>query len=400
MDEIQLIKEFRSDLPGASGESRQRARERLEGRFERRRFLALGPRSPRAAVWVAVALLAGLLAGSALAFGGRLVDSIRGKPAPEDVRQHLGYRSTDVFHYVNPVITSRAHGVMEFSTSAGRASLWAAPRSDGLTCLWAKVPLAKPYPQGSSPADRYQQSEACFGRERTLRGRPVKVLSWSDSGEPKYVIGIATRKVHAVEVRLLEGGARRAKLYDGIFAVGTPPGFTPVSATAFDAQGQKLGVDTFWPEPSIPAPTNPKRTGPFVEKVVAEQDGYRVAAFVAPASRGGLCYDVESTGTRHRSFCAHPNRGVFPVLWPWEGPPAETRGDAAIWAFVFGQAREGVADVELRFEDGASSTVPLSDDRFFVAFVTGMNTKPGHRPRALVARNSAGRVIGTARLDQ
>ena len=88
------------------------------------------------------------------------------------------------------------------------------------------------------------------------------------------------------------------------------------------------------------------------------------------------------------------------MLWPWEGPPAETRGDAVIWAFVFGQARKGVAAVELRFEDGASSTVPLRDDRFFVAFVTGMNTKPGHRPRVLVARNSAGRVIGTARLDQ
>jgi hypothetical protein len=400
MDEIQLIRGFRSELPGASGESRQRARERLEGRFERRRFLGLNARSPRAAVWVAAALLAGLLAGSALAFGGRLVDSIRGKPAPEDVRQHLGYRSTAVFHYVNPVITSRAHGVMEFSTSAGRASLWAAPRSDGLMCLWAKVPLAKPYPQGSSPAGRYQQSEACFGRDRTLRGRPVKALSWSDSGEPKYVIGIATRKVHAVEVRFLEGGARRAKLYDGIFAVGTPPGLTPVSATAFDAQGRKLGVDTFWPEPSTPAPTNPKRTGPFVKKVVAEQDGYRVTASVAPATRGGLCYDVASTGTGHRSFCARPDRRVFPVLRPWEGPPAEARGDAAIWAFVFGQAREGAAAVELRFEDGASSTVPLSDDRFFVAFVTGMNTKPGHRPSALVARDSAGRVIGTARLDQ
>jgi len=160
--------------------------------------------------------------------------------------------------------------------------------------------MAKPYPQGSSPADRYQQSEACFSRDRTLRGMPVKALSWSDSGEPTYVIGIATRKVHAVEVRLLEGGARRAKLYDGIFAVGTPPGFTPVSATAFDAQGRKLGVDTFWPERSIPAPTSPKRTGPFVKKLVAERDGYRVTASVAPATRGGLCYDVASTGTRVR----------------------------------------------------------------------------------------------------
>src|SRR4029078_4049398 len=109
MDEIKLIKGFRSELPGASGESRQRARERLEGRFERRRFLGLDPLSRRAAVCVAAALLAGLLAGSALAFGGRLVDSIRGKPAPKDVREHLGYPSTDCFHYVRPDITSSTH---------------------------------------------------------------------------------------------------------------------------------------------------------------------------------------------------------------------------------------------------------------------------------------------------
>ena len=93
MDELQLIRDFRAATPGPSEETRRQARERLAARFERRNGSFVFARFERRQllVAVAVALLAGLLAGSALAFGNRLLDFIRGEPAPKSVQREFAH---------------------------------------------------------------------------------------------------------------------------------------------------------------------------------------------------------------------------------------------------------------------------------------------------------------------
>src|SRR3954452_7052173 len=146
MNELQLIERFRGELPRASDETRRQARELVGRQFERRSFLRFPPlRRRRLLIWAAVALGACILAGSALAFGDSLLDSIRGKPAPREVRRDFGmFQNTDVFLYDAGLVPAEARGVFAFRTSAGRASIWAAPSVDGVRCLWVKFSDAHP----------------------------------------------------------------------------------------------------------------------------------------------------------------------------------------------------------------------------------------------------------------
>jgi len=407
MDEVRLIAGFRSEMPRASDETRRQARELLARQFEPVNFFGL-PRLSRRSLLIlaAVALGGGILAGSALAFGNSLFDSIRGKPAPPDVRRDFeNFRSDDVFLYDPGVIPPRARGVLSFQTSIGRGTIWAAPLRQGGVCLWVRIHDARTASRGQAGGD--SSGGGCYARDQVLGGKRVRVVL-TGGPAPNFVVGFAAPQVRSVEVHLLEGGARRTHVYDGVFAVGNAPGTTATTAVAFDAKGRKVGSDTFWPEPSIPPAPVLKPTGPF-EKLVGEQDGYRVSASIAPATGGGLCLEFEQTDVPSDSYCESridvQTAGPLQLLRLWWGPPVQIwrkdhTGEPVFWGYIFGRAAEDVSSVELRFEDRSSMPVPLERDHFFLALATGDRARPGHRPQVLVGRDRAGRVVATRRLDR
>ena len=404
MNELQLIEPSGSELPRASDETRRQARELLAGQFERRSFLRFPPlRRRRLLVWAVVALGAGILAGSALAFGDSLLDSIRGKPAPQDVRRDFGmFQNTDVFLYDGGLIPAEARGVFAFRTSAGRASIWAAPNVEGGRCLWVKFPDAHP-PRGAS-GQSPGASAGCQRNGKELEGRKLKVVAVV-SPSPTFVVGYAAPDVRRVEIHLLEGGVRRARLEDGVFAVGTPEGLTPTTAVAFDRKGRRVGRDKFWPQPPpAPAVPAPKRIGDPFRELKAEEDGYRVSVSISRATRDGLCFDVERTDLRPESYCEGgpvlPPGGPIRVFGLWWGPPVVPgQAHPVFWGYVFGRTTDDIASLEVRFEDGGSEAVPM-EDHFFLILATGERTQPGHRLLLLAGRDDAGRVVATWRLDR
>jgi hypothetical protein len=69
------------------------------------------------------------------------------------------------------------------------------------------------------------------------------------------------------------------------------------------------------------------------------------------------------------------------------------------WAFFVSRVGKGVESVELRYEDGTASRVPLTG-RYFLEVIAGPHTRRGHRPLVFIARDSNSRVVATQRLDR
>jgi hypothetical protein len=134
--------------------SARAAHESRRTRFGRRRPLAVG---------IALTVLLGvLLVTPAFGVGGKLLDSIRGNPAPPEVRatfassdqarkdllalaHEAGERLQDRY---SPVRADQTRGVYAIETTDGPIYLWAAPTQDGREC-WMIQTSARPGGFGS-----------------------------------------------------------------------------------------------------------------------------------------------------------------------------------------------------------------------------------------------------------
>jgi hypothetical protein len=392
MDELGLIRDFRAGMPGPSEEARRQARELLAARFEHRKGAFMFARFERRQLLVAaaVALIAGLLAGSALAFGDRLLDFIRGEPLPKPVQlefAHLDPQSVIPYFDYPTVIKSRIHGVLAFDTAAGRVVLWAGPtRSGGACYVFRKLrPTTMP--------DRISLAAGCFG-SRVPRGlKLVATLVAPMGGNLAFAWGYTAKNVASVEVHLADGKVKRTPVYERFFAVGAPATTSLVSSVALAKDGHVLG--RCCPLPPLPplSPPRPPRTGPYPTVFDLTNAGHRFVFAVAPAARGGLCTDLTSPGRPHERPCIPRPGRLQPLGFGEGGPPGPPYG------FFVGRAGKGVASVELRYEDGTSSKVPLTS-RYFLEVVTGLHTRRGHRPLVFLARDSNGQVVATQRLER
>jgi hypothetical protein len=131
MDELQLIRQFRADLPvaaGARGRAQEALRARITGRRRRRKLVL-------AAAFAVVALLA---TGVALGLADDVIDLVRGKPAPKDVKT-LSFRTLDLppgARWTWPQAdASRAKGVAAVRVEDGLFGLWEAPVEGGGWCF-------------------------------------------------------------------------------------------------------------------------------------------------------------------------------------------------------------------------------------------------------------------------
>jgi hypothetical protein len=392
MDELQLIRDFRAAVPAASEETRSQARDLLVRRFERQAGAFAFARIERRQLLVAIALalLAGLLAGSALALGGRLLDFIRGEPAPKPVQSefaHLDPQSVNPYFDYPTVIKGRIHGVLAFDTAEGPVALWAGPtRSGGACYVFRKL-------RPKTLVDQVPLAAGCVGRRVPSGLRLAATLVAPPVGKPAFAWGYTTKNVAAVDVHLAGGVVKRTRVYERFFAVGAPATKSLVSAVGLAADGHEVGRCCPLPPTPAPSPPPPPRAGPYRTVFDVVKAGHRFVFAVAPAARGGLCTDLTAPYRPHERGCIGRLSRLQPLGYDEGGPPGPR------YAFFVGRAGSGVASVRLRYEDGTSSPLRLKNG-YFVEVVTGLHTRRGHRPLVFVARDSNGRVIARQRLDR
>lgn len=256
MDELKLIRDFRAGMPGPSEEARRQAREVLAARFEHRKGAFVFARFGRRQLLVAAAvlLLAGLLAGSALAFGDRLLDFIRGEPAPKSVQSEfarLDPHSVIPYFDYPTVIKGRIRGVLAFDTAAGRVALWAGPTRSGGACYVVRKLRQK------TLSDRLPLAAGCFGRHVERGLKLVATLVAPTGGNLAFAFGYAAKDVASVEVHLADGKVKRTLVYERFFAVGAPATTSLVSSIALAKDGHVLG--RCCPLPPLPPPTPRRR---------------------------------------------------------------------------------------------------------------------------------------------
>jgi hypothetical protein len=315
-------------------------------------------------------------------------------------------RSVVPFFDFPTVIKSRIHGVLAFRTRQGPVALWAGPSRDGGVCFIIKRLRPK------TLLDQIWTGVSTCVPKGVPGGRPlvaqVKSIEPTSNGgpakDPTYAYGIVGKNIVRVEVRLSDGSVHRANVHEHFFGVGVPPKYpcttrscaydaARVLAVGFDASGRKVGTYRQGAPPKpVPPPPPPARTGPFRTVFNAEKAGHRVVFGVAPAAGGGLCTQQSWSGQRgFRSPCRSRSHKTVELLGAGGGGPPD-------WGFLIGRAQNGVASVDLRFEDGTSTALQLTPGRFFLVFLGGRRTVPGHRALAFVARDRAGRVVARERL--
>jgi hypothetical protein len=133
MDELTLIRDFRSEVPAPSADSVRTARAALAARMSRAPWWRR-----RLVVAIAIALVAAVGAGAALGLGDRLVDLIRGKPAPDQFQRMMAISHSRTVFGRGPV-TGPWRGVTATQTPIGPAGIWVAPEESGGICWHAVI---------------------------------------------------------------------------------------------------------------------------------------------------------------------------------------------------------------------------------------------------------------------
>src|SRR5215210_1742653 len=139
MDEIAVIRSFRSAVPERDDEAREAVRRFLRRQSPRHRIV----RSRRIWILAAATFAAVVVASSAFGWTSRLIDAIAGEPAPTPVKQAFAVHNEARARQVMPlfrrsrlsdVIVEKTHGVMGINTSVGPVIIWAAPTRGGGIC--------------------------------------------------------------------------------------------------------------------------------------------------------------------------------------------------------------------------------------------------------------------------
>jgi hypothetical protein len=275
MDDLQLIRDFRSEVPGADPAARAAARERLATRFDAR--TAWWRR--RAVVLAATALLAVIAVGTAVAYGDDLVDLVRGKPAPstfsgpepapfadfsdENVEsiKNIPEKAREQFREFT-VPSDGWTGVFAFRTHYGPVALYTGTARNGSLC-WSYVFISE---DAKEPIKGHNFTSSGCGPKSWRIGdrgaRPphprlpaisAELNSWVPGDErsvdpglgkhvPRIFFGKAALGVDRVEVRLRDGRSRLLQVWDTFFAGEVPWGAVPVETRAYDRDGRLLAT--------------------------------------------------------------------------------------------------------------------------------------------------------------
>jgi hypothetical protein len=387
MDELTLLKEFRSAVPSPSEAARARARAAIAPptRRSRRRFaLAL-------AAGVALAVV---LATSAFAFGPRLYDLIVGTPAPQPVK-----REVSLFVRPDPEVlrqagarlpgvdvdATRAAAVLR--SSVGPVYLWVAPNRYGGPCGFIQVVRA------TTPGGRPMLiGGMCYPRKPAVVGG---VWAAKVGGRTVLFVSGRTRPgVAKVEIRSRGGMPRSVPLRGRYFLAEVAVAALPATLVAGSRSGRVLQEQPLG-DPTAPPPSEPPlRVGrERVAVVLRTESGDVARALAGPVRSGARCLHI-ALGRARPSVTGSCD--------------VRTHGGLAVESLFFGRAAHatvlvgGLADLRIAavrvvYEDGSSAPARLARGVFLLE-VTRAHLAQGRRPRLLIGLDESGRRIASFRL--
>jgi hypothetical protein len=253
MDELQLIRDFRSQTPEPAADSVRAARAALAAR--------IAGRTPwwrrRVLVAITVALIAAVGAGAALGLGDRLVDLIRGKPAPDTFQKMMAVSFRQpVFGYE---LAGEWKGVTATPTEIGPLGIWANPTTNGGLCWQAvvvdpEITVVRGHLTGACSARSWPPGGTWQG-ERLGLFQFVTVTSYYDcgrfpgAGTPTrkafpLLLGRAANNVATVVAHLRGGNRMRLQVHDSFFLTTIQTTTSVTRVTALDSQGRPVGNAT------------------------------------------------------------------------------------------------------------------------------------------------------------
>lgn len=251
MDELTLIRDFRSEVPAPGVDSVRTARAALAARMSRAPWWRR-----RLVVAVAVALVAAVGAGAALGLGDRLVDLIRGKPAPDSFQKMMAISfRKPVFGYE---LAGEWKGVTATPTEVGPLGIWANPTTNGGLCWQAvvvdpEITVVRGHLMGVCAARSWKAGDTWRG-ERLPLLQPIATAyhdcgRFPGGGTPTrksfpLLLGRAAENVTAVLVNLRGGRRVRLRVRESFFLTMLPKRGAAKHITALDADGRPLGRAT------------------------------------------------------------------------------------------------------------------------------------------------------------
>jgi hypothetical protein len=393
MDELQAIRDFRTETPMWDKDDRGRARSALlshiaasrtrtddEGKHWSYVLGMRGRRWSRLAAVAAVVALAGLTAASALA----LYALVEGDPAPESVKEELGRVASPsplrVGHRVierpkaPPPDLVNARLAVALESSVGPVYLWTAPNADGGAC-WVVEITALPRLSngrlntagGCSPPPSAELPIVPGGGETGIGGQSFR-----------YVHGQVRPDIKRLEATLSGGSVVDLRLVDGFFLAELPSSEDVVRYRGFDASGATVGNERVPTPPRAPKPIEPFREAISIRLF----SGREAVIEYARTTSGGLCW---------RSFVdvRPPGPGCSPVH-EHSLPSIESTGTGKSQRLLLlGPVGREFARVEIVWDDGAREPV-----RILNGFALKQINPQGARlPTRIVGRDDAGRII-------
>ncbi|MFL5952607.1 MAG: hypothetical protein ACJ76I_00670 [Gaiellaceae bacterium] len=223
---------------------------------------------------------------------------------------------------------------------------------------------------GVSPSDSMQDPEAgvCFGELEgagmsstcmPLSGafeRGPLWLSLGGSGMSQYSVlaGAASDDVARIAAYLGNGDVLPVALRDNVFVARVARAAYPLRVVAYDASGLVVQVQDF-PSDGMTSPApSAARTSIRTRLVVTADHGATATLRAGDPAGGYRCWSIAFRGGGEEGGC---------TPWPIKDPPLLLLGAQRAGGdfFLAGQVPPSVAKVEVRFADGVTKTLDMTD---------------------------------------
>jgi hypothetical protein len=421
----QLLREAAADLPLPADEATDRALRRALARpvpaapAHRR-----APRLTARLVLVAAAVLV-LGGGIAVAFGGRIAELIGSDPTSSTIhraferalRPPTSPRRPGAGNADHPIQSSERLVVTHPARAGGDLRIYTARSTRGSTCFLLVHTVAL----GAS----------CQPHEVGTATQPIDLISSFDTSPHGSGTVYAGRpysaRAVAVRIRFGGGGNLRLALTRRWFFYQPPrahdiDGAAPIVAIdVLGASGTTIASEPIRahsltsilpPQPVLPESS----TISLLQRSRLPEGGGLVAIWSGRTAKGEWCLRFLRNGRSQRDpawDCA-PQVGRYWYAFgnPKRRPPAQLprvpiswqtygHGGPAFpgqnWVYAVGWAAPGISRLELRYEDGTRTAIPLHG-RFYLFLVPASHWAAGARPETVTGLTSAGRRVGSVDL--
>jgi hypothetical protein len=383
MDEIALLRSFRSAVPERDREVRDRVRRRVIRR------------SIRVWVFAAAALIAVAAASSAFGLTNRLVQVVAGDPAPSSVRKAFGMRDRarprelPIFRTSASmeVVEEQAHAVLGLESTAGLVVLWSAPTRGGGICWMIDIERerradgAPNATGGCRPAPLPPKVPPVFGTSTTRIG----------DSSLELIQGEVSEGVTSVEFRYSDGTNATLPVFERFFLGELPKRMQPTLMITRNKNGDEVARQASPPPLRAAAGSIPEPVGP--ERVLIRLEtssGHPLTFSVAPANGGQICQITRYRGSIGKGCGPDPRTKIEPKELQIHSGLWNEAEDGKPLVSLSGVVGADIASLELRYRDGSVTQVSITER--FVYY----EIPPAHRGDArfvLLGRDRAGATI-------